>query len=111
MRFHIVSVHSDIYEDSYDDGLGKSTGCGLSDQIGKTFNTLEEAFVFLEKHYRLTDLEKDNGKFRTSLMVADHSEAQNGGWFTPTEKEFADWQEGKIKLYSEEFTVEILNIL
>jgi hypothetical protein len=111
MRIHIVSIRSDIYEDSYEEGLGKSTGCGLSVKIGKTFHTLRGAFNFLERYHSITDLEEDRGEFHTSNMVADHSEAQNGGWFPPTEEEFADWRKGKIKLYSEEFTVKILRVL
>lgn len=41
-------------------------------------------------------------------MVADHSEEQNGGWMEPTDEEMKAWQKGNLKLYTEDFSIELL---
>lgn len=46
----------------------------------------------------------------TSKTVADHSEAQNGGWFEATEQEIAQWEQGEIVLYSENYYIKFLEI-
>lgn len=115
-KLHLVSISSDIIEDHFEDGLLDSTGCGLSNEkIGETFPDMGAMLRYLASHYNLSDKQVDyevtNSEVKTEKMVADHSQAQNGGWFEPTEQEYADWREGKIKLYSEEFVIKYLQVV
>jgi len=109
-KIHLVNLTSDIVEDSYTEGLLGSTGCGYqNEKIGKTFDSVAGAVNYLAKHYGLPEGEEnyevDGTTLNTSRQCANHSEAQNGGWFEPTPQEVSAWQNGEIKLYSEEFTV------
>lgn len=114
MNVHLVSISSDICEDSFPDGDGKSTGCGYTDEkIGKTFDTFEDMLVYLEKTYGLSAKVADYGGYCCkghrqlyySKTVANHSDAQNGGWFEPTEEELIRWRNGALMLYSENYTI------
>ena len=109
-KIHLVSVSSDICEDSYDEGEGSCTGCGLdNERIGRDFNNKKEMLEWLSEHYGLTpkeeDYECDEGRCETDRLVADHSNAQNGGWFEPTKEEIAKWKKGKMKLYTEHYRI------
>ncbi|MDD2742044.1 MAG: hypothetical protein PHV02_07215 [Rhodocyclaceae bacterium] len=115
-KYHLVSVLSEIYEDDYENGEGDFTGCGLNCRIGKTFNTLQEMIAYLAASFGLSENIHDfdaveKGRLVTSKTVANHCEAQNGGWFEATEKEIKDWAAGKMKLYSENFSFHFLRCL
>lgn len=115
-RIHLVSLSSEIYEDSYEHGEGDFTGCGIHGMaIGKTFASLEDAAQWLKEHFglfsSLTEYHIEDGYIQTSITVADHSNAQNGGWFEPTEKEYEAWRKGELMLYSENFTVSYLKVI
>ncbi len=116
MKYHLVSVSSDICEDDYEEGEGASTGCGLGAlQVGRTFDTFQQMLQYLASYFGLPNDEPgyhvEGNTLHTSKTVADHSNAQNGGWFDPTEAELKDWKEGKIKLYSENFLIKFLRCL
>jgi|TARA_Y100000034_G_scaffold133551_1_gene199338 hypothetical protein len=108
-RYFLEYITSEIYEDSYEEGECRFTGCGLDKtHIGKFFNTKEEMAKYLADYYGLSEDVNDyitdiNGSWETDRQVADHSEAQNGGWFKPTEKEIEQWKQDKIKLYVEHY--------
>nr|WP_156903428.1 hypothetical protein [Burkholderia sp. M701] len=111
-RVHLVRLNSDIVEDHFEQGLGASTGCGYQNEpIGRTFPSLKAAVAFLSSHYGYSadhvdyEVEEDS-QIVTARAVANHSEAQNGGWMDPTDEENEAWRAGKTKLYSEEVTVE-----
>jgi hypothetical protein len=109
-KYHVVSLSSNICEDDYEHGEGKSTGCGYQNQpVGQTFNSFNDMLAHLASYYGLpsnpVDYEHERGELRTSKTVANHSEAQNGGWFEPTTDEFQAWAAGKMKLYLENFQV------
>lgn len=119
MPVHLVAISSDICEDHPDEGIGASTGCGYNaEKIGKTFETFPEMLTYLEKHYGLSSNEADYDAESTrgrrqlhySKMVANHSDAQNGGWFEPTAEELVRWRAGALKLYSEESTITWLQV-
>jgi len=110
MTIHLVSISSEICEDSYEEGEGKCTGAGLSDEkIGKDFKSEKEMFEWLSDNYGLPikkeDYECTRKDCQTDKLVADHSEAQNGGWFKPRKEEIAKWKKGKMKLYNEHYRV------
>lgn len=114
MAYHLVSLTSDICLDDPEHGEGASTGCGYGHEaIGKSFPTLEELVKYLASVYglsdNLNDYEQDGQTLRYSKTVADHSQAQNGGWFEPTEAELAAWHAGTMKLYSENFDIDWLD--
>lgn len=118
MRYHLVKLRSEIYEDDYEQGMGGYTGCGYASEcIGQTFDTEQDAIKHLASTYglpdELSDYEWDHvaGTIATAKMVADHSNAQNGGWFEPTEEERERWVRGEQKLYTEEFTVSFVRCL
>lgn len=111
MKVHLVKLSSDIVEDHYELGAGKSTGCGYSNEpVGKTFESFEAMLKYLADYYGLSsdanDYENEDGKLYTSKTVANHSEAQNGGWFEPTEAELEAWTNGELMLYSEDYVIE-----
>lgn len=118
MKYHLVSLKSEIYEDDYEQGMGGYTGCGYSSEcIALSFETEQDAIKHLASSYglseELSDYEWDHvaGTIATAKMVADHSNAQNGGWFEPTEEERERWVRGEQKLYTEEFTVSFVRCL
>jgi len=100
---YLESVNSTITEDSYDKGLGNETGCGLDMKIGHKFSNIKELKDYIKSYYGLSDVEIEGQIIRSSNLVADHSQAQNGGWFEPTKKEIDFWKNGKMKLYLEEY--------
>lgn len=113
-KMHLTSLTSEIYEDSYEEGEGAYTGAGLNERLSKTANSLELAIKYLEtrglpsrlEDYDIQeDADRDVVILQASRMVADHSDAQNGGWMEPTKKEMELWKKGKMKLYVEHFTV------
>lgn len=111
MKVHLVKLSSDIVEDHYELGAGKSTGCGYSNEpVGKTFESFEAMLKYLADYYGLSsdanDYENEGSKLYTSKTVANHSEAQNGGWFEPTEAELEAWSNGELMLYSEDYIIE-----
>lgn len=113
MKYHLISIDSDIGEDSLELGEGDSTGCGLNNEkIGVTFENMPAMLKHLHGHYGLprdlADYEEENNVLHTSKTVANHSEAQNGGWMEPTEAEYELWQKGELTLYSENFTIRFL---
>ena len=104
---------SDICEDHYEEGEGASTGCGYSgEKIGQTFPTLAAMIKHLASYYGLpeseADYDIDGNTLSTTKTVANHSEAQNGGWFEATAEEIAAWTEGKMKLYAETFFINFI---
>jgi hypothetical protein len=114
MSVHLVSLSSDICEDDFEEGEGKSTGCGYQgEKVGKTFDTFPQMLAYLEKNYGLSANETDYGvdcnngqrQLYYSKTVANHSEAQNGGWFEPTKEELARWRAGALMLYSEDYVI------
>ena len=112
MKYHIHSISSDITEDSFEHGEGKSTGCGLPfENICVDVDGVEGVIKYLAKHYGLSDdvndYDFDGDRIDTSRMVADHSHEQNGGWMEPTPQEIESWNAGKMKLYSENYVIEI----
>lgn len=115
MRYHAIALSSDICEDHHEDGFGKSTGCGYGNQaIGQTFDDMPSMLQHLANTFGLSGNEADYlvepGVLHTTRMVADHSQAQNGGWFEPTEEEIASWQAGRLMLYSEHVAVRVLEL-
>ena len=110
-KFYIERIRSDIVEDSFENGELNSTGCGLNEVIGEGVQTLEDMLKHLNKLYNLStdrndyEINEDDGILETSKQVANHSDAQNGGWMEPTTKEIEAWKEGRGKLYSENFTI------
>jgi hypothetical protein len=111
-KIHLLSISSEINEDSYTAGDGKSTGAGLSEKIGKTFNSAKDMCKWLSSHYGLSDdindYDFDDSTFQTDKQVADHSEAQNGGWMEPTTEEIAEWKKGNLVLYNEHYFINIM---
>lgn len=112
-KIHIVRIHSDIMEDSAEHGLGDSTGAGLdNERVGKTFNSIDDAIKYLHDYWGTSsdpdDYEFEDKHLRITKMVADHSEEQNGGWMEPTDEEMKAWQKGNLKLYTEDFSIELL---
>jgi len=114
MSVHLVSLSSDICEDHFEEGEGKSTGCGYTNEkIGQTFDTFEQMLAYLGKTYGLSANVADYGgecckghrQLHYSKTVANHSDAQNGGWFEPTEEELARWRAGALMLYSEDYVI------
>lgn len=108
MPIHLVRISSSICEDSYEEGEGASTGCGLSDErIGKDFKSKKEMLKWLEQNYGLSsnpdhyEFDEVRGVAETDKLVADHSNEQNGGWFEPTKEEKEQWKRGRKKLYNE----------
>jgi len=102
----LLKFWSEIYEDDYNEGEGKATGCGYPvTAIAEQFEDTDKAFKWFSDHYgyNMSDYEtdEDNRVIYTSRMVADHCEAQNGGWMEPTEAETTAWKQGKQKLYVE----------
>lgn len=113
MKYHLVSISSDIVEDNYEEGEGDSTGCGYQgEKIGETFPDMESMVKYLSTHYglseQLVDYNIEDRHLETSRLCANHSEAQNGGWFEPTKQEIDLWTQNQMKLYSENYTVNYL---
>lgn len=112
MKYHLVRLESAIYLDDYEEGQGDYTGCGYQGEcIGKTFLTLADATEFLASTYGLPadvnayDLDDATNTLASGRMVADHSNAQNGGWFEPTQAESDAWRLGTFPLYVEDFYI------
>jgi hypothetical protein len=113
MPIHLIQLSSDIVEDDPEDGLLDSTGCGYCGQaIGRSFDTDEKAIAYLADTYGyssdIPSWEIRASSMQSSKQVANHSEAQNGGWMVPTEAETQAWLSGKFKLYEELVTVNFL---
>lgn len=115
MSVHLVSLSSDILEDHFEQGIRGSTCCGYNDEkIGKTFDTFPQMLAYLKKNYGLSANEADYGDESDgqqrwlfySKTVANHSDAQNGGWFDATEEEKTLWRAGKLKLYAEDYVID-----
>lgn len=112
-RYHLVSLSSDICEDDFESGEGASTGCGYSGEpIGQTFLTLSDMLGYLERTFGLSNKPQDynieDAHLTTSKTVANHCDAQNGGWFEATEAELEAWRKGRMKLYSEDYSIHFL---
>lgn len=108
-QFFLESIDSEIYEDDFEEGEKSHTGCGLPmTPISKKFETKELMLRWIEDNYGYVGFEEHEspGIMATSKTVADHSNAQNGGWFDPTEEELKLWKEGKCKLYAENVTIQ-----
>lgn len=108
VTYFLESIDSEILEDDYEEGEKDFTGCGLPMiNIGKKFPTKKLMLEWIENNYSFTGFEEHEspGIMATSKTVADHSSAQNGGWFDPTEEELKLWKEGKMKLYTENVTI------
>lgn len=116
---HLVRITSDICEDSYHGGMGKCTGAGLNERVGKTFEDKAEMLKWLHKNY---DLPKDENDYEendanrhpileTHKMVSDKTEYQNGGWMEPTKQEYDLWKKGKMTLYTETYMIEYLEVM
>lgn len=115
MRYHLVNINSDICEDTLNEGIGASTGCGLQDlAVGRTFDTLQQMLNYLSSYHGLSANEADYNvepeHLQFDKQVANHSEAQNGGWFEPTEAEVSAWQRGEAKLYNESYDIHYLMV-
>lgn len=111
MKTHLVKLSSDIVEDHFEHGAGDSTGCGYSNEpVGKTFESFDAMLKYLADYYGLSadinDYENEGGILRFSKTVANHADAQNGGWFEPTDAELEAWARGEQVLYSEDFSIE-----
>ena len=107
---HLISISSDICEDSYEHGELASTGCGLPKTlIDLTFHSFDEATNWLNQHYDLpkgeSNYEITDQIMQTDKLVADHTQAQNGGWMEPTLEEIGKWKEGLQKLYVEHYFI------
>ena len=111
-KYFLEYITSYIYEDDYEEGEGKHTGCGLDiTHIGRFFETKAEMISWLYSHYGLSDdisdYDTDNAeRWATDRLVADHSNVQNGGWFEPTERELVQWRCGELKLYVEHYWIQ-----
>ena len=116
-KIYLEYVRVDIYEYDYNEGLGKHTGCGYEETIGKSFDTMDDAKKFLVDSYALIDDNSPNGgEFdletnedvmeTTKGPIADHSDKQNGGWMDATEEEQKLWRKGKMKLYLEDYWIQ-----
>jgi hypothetical protein len=103
-------MSSEIFEDHFGKGEGDFTGCGYTNEhIGQTFETRTGMFNYLHRVYGFSkdpsDYEVGETSLFTEIQRANHSEAQNGGWFAPTPAEIAAWKEGKLKLYTEKVVI------
>lgn len=116
LKYHLVDVSSEIFEDDYLEGEKDSTGCGLNGQpIGRTFDSIAAAVDYLAEVFGLPEAVTDYGlepnALVTSKQVANHGEAQNGGWFEPTSDEVLAWKRGEQKLYSEDFIIRFVRCI
>jgi hypothetical protein len=108
---YLESIESTIHEDSFENGEGESTGCGLREKIGQRFKDKKEMLQYLEKMHGLSSDENDYEEgdqketLETDKQCANHSEEQNGGWMTPTSSEIEQWKAGKLKLYNEHYRI------
>ena len=113
MPIHLIKMSSDIVEDCFEEGLGDSTGCGYQNQaIGRSFETEASAIAYLASMYGypsdMSSWEIGRSSMQSAKAVANHSEAQNGGWMEPTQSEIEAWQKGSFKLYKKLVTVNFL---
>jgi len=103
----------EIYEDDYEKGELGFTGAGMNGGAKGRYRSFEEVIETFSKDWGLSSDPTDwiihfiDGRWQleTSRQVADHSEAQNGGWMDPTKKEIAEWKKGEYKLYNEKWLV------
>jgi len=111
-KIHLVSMIVDIYEDDFENGTGKHTGCGYSESIGETFDSMEQVGAYLKRNFNIEDfgVDEDEKRIWSSKTVADHSDAQNGGWFEATQSELERWHKGELMLYSEDYYFNYLEV-
>ncbi len=115
---HLISVSSEIVLDNYDEGLTDSTGCGLDEKIGITFKTDQDLLDHLHSHYGVgkdihdyeVNIDSPHSTMQTERTVANHCDAQNGGWMKPTDEEIELWKKGKFKLYCETYVFTFLTV-
>ena len=110
--YHLVSISSNIVEDSYNEGEGKDTGCGLGgERVGRDFETLAEMVEYMHDNWgtsaKVEDYNTEDypGIIYTDVQVADHGAEQNGGWMEPTKDEVRKWKRGKFPLYNQSFSL------
>ena len=116
--FHCTRVMTEIYEDSFEKGELNSTGCGANWAVGRNFPNIPTMLAYLKAHHDLydeladyhQDKQIEDDKFerwtlQTTKQVADHSEAQNGGWMEPTKDEYEAWKKGELMLYVEHYII------
>ena len=113
-RIHITAINTEIHEDDWEKGMGDFTGCGASYGVNKTFDTIQDILDYLKNQFHLSDEigdyhleDNENGQWvlQTARTVADHSNAQNGGWFKPTSSEIESWKKGNLMLYIEDYFI------
>tara|TARA_B100001093_G_scaffold502594_1_gene555799 strand:+ start:347 stop:820 length:474 start_codon:yes stop_codon:yes gene_type:complete len=103
----------EIYEDSYENGELGRTGAGMNGGAKGRYRSFEDVINDFSKEYGLSSdpahwIITFNGarwQLETARQVADHTEAQNGGWMPPTKTEIVEWMQGEYKLYSENWVV------
>lgn len=103
----------EIYEDDYEKGELGFTGAGMNGGATGRYRNFEEVIETFSKNYGLSSQSHDwiihfidgSWQLETSRQVADHSEAQNGGWIEPTKREIEEWKKGEYKLYSENWAI------
>lgn len=109
----VRSWDCEIYEDSYEEGELGHTGAGMNGGAKGRYRNFEEVIQTFSDDYSLSDdpahwhidFDKTQWTLQTTRQVANHCEAQNGGWFDPTFAEIEAWKKGEYKLYSELWVV------
>ena len=115
-KIHITTIYTEIHEDDWEHGMGEDTGCGGTYGVNKTFDTIQDILDYLKNQFDLSDEILDynldnnlngDGKWvlQTTCIVADLSDAQNGGWFKPTSAEIESWKKGNLMLYMEDYFI------
>ena len=103
----------EIYEDSYKRGQLGNTRAGMNGGATGRYRSFEDVINDFSKNYGLSSdpthwsyyFNGTRWQLETARQVADHSEAQNGGWMDPTKTEIEEWKKGEYKLYSENWVV------
>jgi len=106
---YLVKMIFDVYEDDYNEGEGKKVNewndkfyikaLYPGEAIKEAFNKV--CFSFEMKHAQIDEVNK-NVLHYSNLVDNENIEAD--------EQEIKDWKEGKIKLYSANSMVEVLEI-